>query len=123
MRDDMPYTIHTNSIEDLQFSPFDDFAFASCFNFYLNYFKYFLKFYSCNFNNIKYSILIFIKGSSDKSIKLTDLRTGIKNKPHLEINNAHSSDVNVINWSTFNQYLLCSGGDDGYFKIWDLRYL
>ena len=35
---------------------------------------------------------------------------------------AHAGvDCNVIAWSRLISYLLASGGDDGAFKIWDLR--
>ena len=29
--------------------------------------------------------------------------------------------MNVISWNTTATYLLASGGDDGSFKVWDLR--
>lgn len=36
---------------------------------------------------------------------------------------AHNSDVNVISWNKISENLLASGGDDGSFKIWDLRFI
>jgi len=59
----------------------------------------------------------------DKSIQFCDTRVGQKNKSQISIDGAHSSDVNVLSWSPTNPRLLASGGDDGYFKVWDLRHI
>lgn len=90
-RSEQPFVYHHDSVEDLQFSSTDDFAFASC--------------------------------SVDKSIKICDIRQNIRNKAAIGIEKAHSSDVNVISWNSYKSNLLASGGDDGAFKVWDLRYI
>ncbi|VWU48596.1 ribosome assembly protein RRB1, putative [Hepatocystis sp. ex Piliocolobus tephrosceles] len=109
-------------------------------------------------SNIKYSVEdiewnktgnglgnIFAMCSSDKSIKIIDIRnlknqvvtnsnnnnsntnnsntnnSNTNNGTVITINNAHSSDVNVISWNSNGEYLLASGGDDGLVKIWDIR--
>ena len=60
--------------------------------------------------------------SVDRTIRLFDLRTPYKNVSELKID-AHSCDVNVISWNRKAPNLLASGGDDGSFKVWDLRYV
>lgn len=61
---------------------------------------------------------IFISCSSDKTIRVWDLREHKKAKITLQ---AHTQDVNVISWNRNVQYLLASGGDEGAFKVWDMR--
>jgi ribosome assembly protein RRB1 len=40
----------------------------------------------------------------------------------LTVKQAHANqDVNVISWNSAVTYLLASGGDDGAFRVWDLR--
>jgi ribosome assembly protein RRB1 len=60
--------------------------------------------------------------STDRSIRFWDLRNNNSNSTIL-IENAHSSDVNCISWNNFSEFLVASGGDDGTFKIWDIRYI
>uniref|UniRef100_A0A5S6Q3P7 Glutamate-rich WD repeat-containing protein 1 n=1 Tax=Trichuris muris TaxID=70415 RepID=A0A5S6Q3P7_TRIMR len=63
---------------------------------------------------------VFFSCSSDRSIKIWDARAKPDNACMFDLQNAHDSDVNVIDVSN-TQQLLISGGDDGAVKIWDLR--
>ena len=36
---------------------------------------------------------------------------------------AHTSDVNVLSWNALTSYMMASGGDDGFLRVWDLRAL
>lgn len=89
-KEDVPYTYHDESVEDLQFSPTEAEVFASC--------------------------------SVDGTVQIVDMRVGDKKNSQLKIM-AHECDVNVISWNGKSANLLASGGDEGAFKVWDLRFV
>ena len=64
---------------------------------------------------------VFASCSVDRSIRVWDMRKG-KAKAAKVIAEAHTSDVNVIDWSVSQTTaFILSGGDDGVIKVWDQR--
>eukprot|EP01116_Phalansterium_solitarium_P023615 TRINITY_DN8376_c0_g1_i1.p1 TRINITY_DN8376_c0_g1~~TRINITY_DN8376_c0_g1_i1.p1 ORF type:complete len:390 (+),score=165.31 TRINITY_DN8376_c0_g1_i1:261-1430(+) len=57
-----------------------------------------------------------LSGSSDKSIRVTDVSTG---QTVHTVADAHGSAVNVL--ARHGEWQLASGDDDGEVKLWDLR--
>ncbi len=60
--------------------------------------------------------------SGDGTIRIFDLRTDFNNISNIIINAHDNCDVNVISWNA-SRNMIASGGDDGSFKVWDLRFL
>ncbi|ETN80823.1 WD domain, G-beta repeat protein [Necator americanus] len=58
--------------------------------------------------------------SCDGTIKLWDTRSSPANACVCTVDEAHSSDVNVLSWNP-SDALLVSGGDDAELKIWSLK--
>lgn len=99
-RQETPYTYHTESVEDIQFSPVDDYAMASCSvdrsvritDFRVNNKKQaalsILKAHSSDVNVIhwnQYYPNLLASGSDDHSFKVWDLRYVKKNTPLTDI--------------------------------------
>ncbi|XP_076458832.1 glutamate-rich WD repeat-containing protein 1-like [Babylonia areolata] len=80
---------HTDSVEDVQWSPNEGNVFATC--------------------------------SVDRTLRIWNTQQKPAKANVLTVPEAHSRDINVINWNRIEKHLLASGGDDGIIKIWDLR--
>ena len=64
---------------------------------------------------------VFASCSVDRTIRIWNTQQKAARANVLTIPEAHSRDINVINWNSTEKHLLASGGDDGIIKIWDLR--
>lgn len=64
---------------------------------------------------------VFGTCSVDGTVQIVDMRAGLKKQSQLKIH-AHECDVNVISWNSRSANLLATGGDEGAFKVWDLRF-
>lgn len=60
--------------------------------------------------------------SVDKSIRIWDTRKYGAKANVITVENAHTSDINVISWNRKEPFIV-SGGDDGFVHVWDLRNL
>jgi ribosome assembly protein RRB1 len=55
-----------------------------------------------------------------QNLRIFDTRDRSKAQIAVE---AHTADVNVLSWNALTSYMLASGGDDGFLRVWDLRAL
>ncbi|GMR41204.1 hypothetical protein PMAYCL1PPCAC_11399, partial [Pristionchus mayeri] len=58
--------------------------------------------------------------SSDATVRLWDSRASGKEACVCVVNNAHSSDVNVLSWNQHDS-LIVTGGDDAALHVWSLK--
>ena len=55
----------------------------------------------------------------DRKVLVWDLRSG--QKPVLTLREVHSSDINTVDWSRHDEWLLATGSNDTLVKLLDLR--
>lgn len=113
--DQKPLLGHEASVEDVQWSPNERHVLcsASVDKRYLIY--VFLDCFSKD-NFLLFFLILFF------SIRIWDTRASGNKANMITVENAHDSDVNVINWNR-NEPFIVSGGDDGFIHVWDLREL
>lgn len=64
---------------------------------------------------------LLASSGNDKAIRIWDLRQK-SNTAAINLNNAHKSDVNCIDWkSSTGAEMIASGSDDSTIKLWDPR--
>mmetsp|Transcript_16703 Transcript_16703/g.30245 ORF Transcript_16703/g.30245 Transcript_16703/m.30245 type:complete len:476 (-) Transcript_16703:307-1734(-) len=61
---------------------------------------------------------VFCSCGVDGTLRVWDIRE--RGKPMISVK-GHGIDVNVISWNVTVPYMLASGDDKGFLKIWDLR--
>ena len=145
--DQRPYAGHTDSVEDIQWSPtelnvsiFESlFLLGTCNNYgtvsvlfnmrimskiLFHCFENLICSHACpNAVNFRWIFLVhqvLASCSVDKSIRIWDIRSPPNKACKITIENAHDSDVNVISWNKKDPRFIASGGDDGVIKVWDL---
>jgi ribosome assembly protein RRB1 len=62
---------------------------------------------------------VFVAACVDGGLRVFDTRQ--QGAAALSLERAHDADVNVVSWNRNAAHLLASGGDDGVFRVWDLR--
>jgi len=132
VKENHPFTVHTGSVEDIQFSPKDEFRMASCGtdgtirlidlrSQSRSKAEQTIKAAECDINVISWSQVnsdLIVSGSDDGSIKVWDLRYIKSQEPIAEIQ-WHNEQITSIQFQPFEESVVAACSADNRLSIWD----
>mmetsp|Transcript_50760 Transcript_50760/g.99474 ORF Transcript_50760/g.99474 Transcript_50760/m.99474 type:complete len:476 (-) Transcript_50760:238-1665(-) len=129
--DSTPYTGHTDSVEDLQWSPNEANVFASCsvdktIRIWDTRVKkksmIFVAAHQTDVNVISWNPLVshlLLSGADDGSVKVWDLRNFKSSSPAANFK-WHRAPITSVEWHPTDESIMCVSSDDDSISIWDM---